>query len=295
MKKCGIYIIKNNVNNLVYIGQSVDIECRWNAHLRSAKNLHKQDENTKIHKAMREIGIKHFYYEILEECPYSELNNKEIFWIKKFDSYNHGYNMTLGGENNRGETNGRAILKQSDVEDIRMAYANHIPFREVFKKYENVISKKGLQNVWHLKTWKHIMPEVYTDENMNWHKTYAKAHINGNKQYGENNKQRACTSDEIQQMRNLRKQGLSYLKIAEITNRSQSVVRKYCLFQESKNPDKIDGIQVKNLETGLVFSSLTKAGKWASTTNETISKYLNTKHSAGFVPTTNKPAHWIHI
>lgn len=295
MKKCGIYIIKNNVNNLVYIGQSVDIQCRWNAHLRSAKGFHKQDENTKIHKAMREIGIKHFYYEILEECPYNKLSEREIFWIKKFNSYNNGYNMTLGGESNRGETNGRAILKQSDVEDIRMAYANHIPFREVLEKYKGVISKKGLQNVWHLQTWKHIMSEVYTDENMEWHKTYAKAHINGNKQYGENNKQRACSLDEIQLMRDLRKQGLAYSKIAEKVNRSQSVVRKYCLFQESKNPDKMNGIQVKNVETGLIFPSLSSAGKWAFTTKETISKYLNTNHSAGFVPTTNEPAHWIHI
>ena len=295
MKKCGIYVIKNKINNLVYIGQSVDIECRWYAHLRSAKCLHHQDEDTRIHKAMRELGIHNFYYEVLEECPYEKLNEKEIFWIDFFDSYNNGYNMTLGGESNRGETNGRAILKQSDVEDIRMAYASHIPFREVYEKYKETISKKGLQNVWHLQTWKHIMPEVYTDENMEWHRTYAKAHIDGNKQYGENNQKRACSQDEILKMRQLRAQGLSYAEISKLTNRSQGVIRKYCLFQESLNPDKMNGIQVKNVETGLVFPSLTKAGKWASTSKDTISKYINSNHAAGFVPTTNEPAHWIHI
>ena len=38
MKKCGIYIIKNDVNKLVYIGQSVDIVCRWYAHKQAVKN-----------------------------------------------------------------------------------------------------------------------------------------------------------------------------------------------------------------------------------------------------------------
>lgn len=38
MKKCGIYIIKNKVNNKVYIGQSVDISLRWTARKNAAKN-----------------------------------------------------------------------------------------------------------------------------------------------------------------------------------------------------------------------------------------------------------------
>ena len=63
MKKCGIYIIKNKINDKVYIGQSVDIICRWYAHKNSA-NGNKQDSYTKIHKAMHELGTENFYIEI---------------------------------------------------------------------------------------------------------------------------------------------------------------------------------------------------------------------------------------
>ena len=295
MKKCGIYIIKNDVNKLVYIGQSVDIVCRWYAHKQAVKNKQDISHNTKIHLAMEQIGIDHFYYEILEECEYNDLNAREIYWISQYDSYNNGYNMTLGGESNKGETNGRAILTQSEVEDIRMAYNAHIPFREVLDKYKNTISKRGLQKIWHFETWQHIMPEVYTEENRKWHSTVAKANINGNIHLGKTNKQRACSEEEIQQMRVLRSQGLSYQAISEQMNRSSSVVRKYCLFQETTNLDKTTGITIKNIETGLIFTSITKASKWAKCDRHTINKYINTNKAAGIVPTTDEPAHWISL
>lgn len=296
MKKCGIYVIKNKINNLVYVGQSVDIFTRWTAHKQSALNPQDSSHKTQIHQAMAKLGIENFYIEILEECNYDKLTEREIYWIEKFNSYHNGYNMTLGGESNKGETNGRALLTQAMVEDIRLAYANHIPFREVYEKYKNTISKRGLQKVWHGENWRFIMMEVYTDENRQWHATYAKANIQGNKQLGYNNQQRACSQEEIQRMRELRETGLSYKKIAQIVNRSMSVVRKYCLFQECKNNLKLgQAIQVKNIETGLIFESQKSASKWANCDHHLISTNKNTNKSAGVVPTTGDPAHWITL
>lgn len=295
MKKCGIYIIKNKINEKVYIGQSVDIICRWYAHKNSA-NGNRQDSYTKIHKAMRELGVKNFYIEIIEECDYSQLNEREKYWINFYDSYNNGYNMTLGGESNRGETNGRAILTEEQVIEIRLAYNNKIPFKKVYEKYKDIISKRGLQKVWHYETWKYILPEVYTEENRKWHATVAKGHINGNKDLGINNKERACTEEEILKIRELRATGLSYNKISAIVGRNSSVVRKYCLFQECTSNNKIsNSIKVKNIETGLVFDSMTEAAKWANTSRKIISKFKNTTQPAGKVQSTNEPAHWITL
>lgn len=296
MKKCGIYIIKNTINNFVYVGQSVDIQCRWYAHIQAGKNLSNHSSNTKIHKAMRDLGIENFYIEILEECDYEKLSDREIYWISYYDSYHNGYNMTLGGESNAGETNGRAVLKQEQVEDIRMAYGNKISFKEVYAKYQNYISKRGLQKVWHFETWRNIMPEVYTDENRRWHATLSKANINNPRCLDGNNKERSCSEEEIQKMRKLREEGMSYNKIAEEVGRAASVVRKYCLFEECKNTNKnSSSIMVKNSETGLVFESYTEASKWAKCDRHTISKYINTNNHAGVVPTTNEPAHWISL
>lgn len=293
MKKCGIYIIKNKINDKVYIGQSIDINCRWYAHKQAALQPKNQSYNTKIHKAMREFGINNFYIEILEECEYNKLSEREIYYINFYNSCINGYNMTLGGESNKGETNGRALLTQEKVEDIRMAYNQHIPFKEVYEKYKNTISKRGLQKVWHYETWKHIMPEVYTEENRKWHATEAKSHIDGNTCLGKNNKMRACTEEEIKKMRELRKEGYSYNKISLLCGRSSSVVRKYCLFQENKNNNKIwNSKQIKNIETGLIFDSYSEAAKWSNCTANDIRKHINDNNGIGKIPYTDKFAHW---
>lgn len=46
---------------------------------------------------MDKYGVENFDFYILEECHPNELDDKEIYWIATLDTYNHGYNMTLGG------------------------------------------------------------------------------------------------------------------------------------------------------------------------------------------------------
>lgn len=87
----GIYKITNLLNQKVYIGQSVDIEQRWKKHCFTK-------DNCAIHKAIQKYGEKNFSFEVLEECKQEELNDKEIYYINKYNSYTNGYNMTLGGE-----------------------------------------------------------------------------------------------------------------------------------------------------------------------------------------------------
>lgn len=95
-----IYKIINNINKKVYIGQTKrTIEIRWNQHLREYKY-----KDHVLYKAMRKYGIENFTIEVIENCPEEELNEKEEFYIKKYNSYinfekSNGYNMTLGGQN----------------------------------------------------------------------------------------------------------------------------------------------------------------------------------------------------
>lgn len=293
MKQCGIYIIKNQINDYVYVGQSVNIEARWFAHRWSGESEKAQDRHTPIHVAMKEIGRDLFYLEVLELCDYAELDDREVFWIKHYNSFHNGYNGTPGGTQVRGENNPRAILTEAQVEEIREAYGARIPFREVLDKYKDTISKRGLRKVWHFETWLHVRPEVYTDENRLWHSTNSKANIGGNVDLGHNNKARACSEAEIAEMRRLRETGLSYQKIADRVGRSSTVVRKYCLHQESKSPGgHSQAVQVQNMETGLVFNSMAAASKWAKCASASIRKHKDTPHSAGYVPTTGQPAHW---
>lgn len=54
-----------------------------------------------LYRAMRYYGIDNFYIVQLEEVEDNELNDREKYWIDKYDSFQNGYNMTLGGSGNR--------------------------------------------------------------------------------------------------------------------------------------------------------------------------------------------------
>lgn len=91
-KVCGIYKITNLINGKCYIGQSVDIYERWHQH------KYADCKESVIHTAIKKYGIENFSFEIIEKLHQEELNEREIYWINYYDSYNKGYNCTLGGD-----------------------------------------------------------------------------------------------------------------------------------------------------------------------------------------------------
>ena len=47
---------------------------------------------------MRKYGIDIFSIDIIEEVPIEQLSDKEQYWIQYYNSYNNGYNATIGGD-----------------------------------------------------------------------------------------------------------------------------------------------------------------------------------------------------
>lgn len=97
----GIYKITNIINGKCYIGQSIYLKKRLKRHL--SYKSHK--DNLALYKAFNKYGVDKFTIEILEtidteKCDNikSELDKLEIFYIKKYNSYNSGYNQTFGGD-----------------------------------------------------------------------------------------------------------------------------------------------------------------------------------------------------
>lgn len=206
----GIYMYTNDINGKVYIGQSINIERRKSQHLWASRKEGCDDYNTRFHRAIRKYGIENFSFSILAELKSEEyskeiLDNLEKQYIKLFNSYDfkYGYNATKGGTNtigntiHKGESNGRALLKKEEVEDIRLKYNSHIPFRVVYDEYKDKISKRGLQKVWYFETWKDIFPEFNTKENKEWHSHQAKANPS---EVAANNK-RGFSKEEVIKMR----------------------------------------------------------------------------------------------
>lgn len=91
-----IYKIINIINNKVYIGQTKQsIEQRFCQHKSHARN---NRNNHKLGNAIRKYGDENFIIEKIEECNYNDLNDRERYWIKKYNSIENGYNSTLGGQ-----------------------------------------------------------------------------------------------------------------------------------------------------------------------------------------------------
>lgn len=108
MTKYGrIYIIRNTVNDKIYIGQTrLSIRLRFQDHLSSAR----RGGDYVIGKAIRKYGEDKFYVELLEECLADELNEREKYWISFFkaDKSGYGYNMSSGGN---------ATYKAKDIDE----------------------------------------------------------------------------------------------------------------------------------------------------------------------------------
>lgn len=128
IKKGLIYIIRNSINEKVYIGQTImSLEDRWKTHLKPS--VSKQRGNYKIYNAMNKYGKENFYCEILEDdIPIEELNNKEIYYIEKYDSFENGYNSTKGGD-------GSFINKDYDIENILSKYKSGVSATQISKEY----------------------------------------------------------------------------------------------------------------------------------------------------------------
>ena len=161
----GIYKITNVKNNKIYVGQSNDIYRRFYEHQTKGES-----SRIPVDVAIQKYGKDSFIYEVLEECDITELNQKETFWIRKLNAIKDGYNCSEGGEQQSiGENNGRSKLTEQDIIEIRKAYNNHQKQKDVYEKYKDIISFGYFQNLWQGRSWSHIMPEVFTEENKQYY------------------------------------------------------------------------------------------------------------------------------
>ena len=109
-----VYKITNIINNKVYIGITKQIIKRIGNHIYYFKNPNSSN-NTYLHKSLRKYGLEFFTIEILEICKSLEtLNNREVYWIKYYNSTDNkkGYNLDSGGnlkESNEQNTINRQL------------------------------------------------------------------------------------------------------------------------------------------------------------------------------------------
>lgn len=103
--KLEVYKITNKQNGKIYVGitnQGATTN-RWYKHCSDANC----GSDFPIHNSIRKYGKDNFQIdviEVIENQDYDYLKEREVYWIKFFDSYNRekGYNLTLGGDGTFG-------------------------------------------------------------------------------------------------------------------------------------------------------------------------------------------------
>lgn len=122
-----IYIITNKVNSRVYIGQT-----RKSLSERMRHHFSKYETCTKLKKAIEQYGKDNFLYNVLELVSYSELNDKEAFYIEKYNSIENGYNIKKGNSKFKGRKI-HSIKKLQ--EDIVSDYNAGMNTKDIADKY----------------------------------------------------------------------------------------------------------------------------------------------------------------
>lgn len=169
-----IYCIENKLNGKKYVGMTKGtIENRFKKHKYLAKKAIYKKQH--IHNAMLKDGVSNFFvYELDTAINIVELKEKEIYWIKKLDTKNNGYNETFGGEGTYGyklTDEHRSMLKEKAIKRFSNPENRKILSEKTKKWYENLssdekkkitekLSNKLLGNT-RAKGKKHIRSEEY--------------------------------------------------------------------------------------------------------------------------------------
>jgi group I intron endonuclease len=81
---CGIYIILHKKTKKWYVGQAEDIHKRWSVHKTNLKDGTHHCQH--LQRMWNKYGEDAFLFKIVEECPKSMLNEREIYWYYKCPS-----------------------------------------------------------------------------------------------------------------------------------------------------------------------------------------------------------------
>lgn len=111
---CGIYLLKFNGTDKIYVGQSVNIEYRYKKHIQALK---RGTSNYKLQKEYSYRGEP--YLEVLLDCPASELNECENEAIQIYNSVNNGFNIAEFADiHSEGEKNPASKYSEQQIEQV---------------------------------------------------------------------------------------------------------------------------------------------------------------------------------
>lgn len=139
-----VYKATNKVDGKSYIGQTI-------TSLRERKSQHKCDafkrnRNYYFQNAIRKYGINGFKWMTLHICTNTQqLNETEIYYIKLYDTFNNGYNLTIGGKGSNGKKASKETRLKMSIAGKKRKRPKRKPFSKEWRQKMSD-SKKGEKN-----------------------------------------------------------------------------------------------------------------------------------------------------
>ena len=137
MKKGYIYKI-TSPSGKIYIGQTIDLVRRKSKYKRLCCK-----QQPKIYNSIIKYGWEKHIFEVIESIDYDKflLNEREIFWINEYNSFNDGLNLTAGGDSKEVSNETKEKIRLS-----KLGKPSPNKGKKMTDEQKNKISQKMLGN-----------------------------------------------------------------------------------------------------------------------------------------------------
>lgn len=186
-----------------YIGITCDEVRRKNDHKQKEHEFH---DTTPFARAIRKYGIGAFDYEVLESFDNpEEMQEREVHWIRFYDSINSGYNLLAGGQ-------WGSVPVHSDraIQDVVFMLKNRQDLT-----LQNISDITGIS--------KALISDIKNGNKRNMEKIERRSYQN---QIGESNKASKLTEELVKEIKNKLKAGISRKQIQQDYEISKSLVQQ---------------------------------------------------------------------
>jgi group I intron endonuclease len=189
LTRSGIYVIKNLLNNKIYIGSATNFKNRWKAHKSHLSNG--KHHSIYLQRAWDKYGEANFLFEILELVDKDELITVEQSWLDRTKCYEStiGYNMSKFAGSRKG-------VKATEETKKKMSASQKGNKNSLGHKHSDVSKQKMKEN----------KDYTRTDEFKEMRRNHTR---------GENNPTARLTEAKVLDIRRLVKEGKSSTFIAK--------------------------------------------------------------------------------
>lgn len=155
-----IYKYTNKSNGHSYIGQTKNLQKRFNGHKSESFNPKASSYWLPFHCAIRKYGMENFTYEVLEEIADGEsqsfINEREKYFISYYKTLisENGYNITIGGDgcpkpplSYEEKLNRSKLFTKEEIIDIQNRLINDEEYDDIEAIYFPKLKRTFLVNI----------------------------------------------------------------------------------------------------------------------------------------------------